>query len=105
MLKQKGGKVQTGFVKAANWNGADQVTPPSFELLTYMTVPFPPCTPLSKVRKRVPSSAETIRASWLLRTLPAVTFVGVENVRAPSRENAMFTGEWVPNPSNWTQLT
>src|SRR4051812_9135887 len=105
MLKQKGGKVQTGFVNAANWNGADQVAPPSFELLTYMTVPFPPCTPLSKVRKSVPSGAETIRASWLLRTLPAVTFTGVEKVRAPSRDTATLTGELVPNPSNCTQLT
>src|ERR1700675_3273088 len=47
-----------------------------------------------------------IRASWLLRIGPCVTFVGAENERAPSRENATWTGEWVPfRPSNCTQVT
>ena len=86
MLKQYGGKVQTGFRKAANWNGCVQVAPPSLDFATYMTVPFPPCTPLSNVRNRVPSGADVSRASWLLRIVEEVIATGVENVRAPSLE-------------------
>src|SRR5438477_6415679 len=61
--------------------------------------------PLSNVKKSVPSGAIAIRASWLLRIGPLVTEIGVENVRAPSRENATCTGECPPNPLNWTHVT
>src|SRR5437879_8158354 len=61
--------------------------------------------PLSNVRYRVPSGAIAIRASWLLRIGPLVTEIGVENVRAPSREDATCTGECPPNPLNWTHVT
>src|SRR6476646_4282950 len=50
MLKQPGGKTQTGFTNVANWNGVDHVAPPSVDFVTYKTVPLPPCTPLSNVR-------------------------------------------------------
>src|SRR5438105_5769365 len=104
MLKQNGGNVQTGFTSAANWTGCDQVAPPSVDFETYSTVPFPPCTPLSKLRKAAPSGAVTMRASWLLRTGPDVICTGVEKVFAPSRETETFTGEWVL-PLNCTQAT
>src|SRR5438477_7038700 len=42
MLKQYGGKRQTGLLKAANWTGGPQLKPRSGDSLTYMTVPFPP---------------------------------------------------------------
>src|SRR5438105_15759955 len=98
--------MHTGFSHGCTSVGVLQLIPPSIDLLTYITLPLPPCTPLSKVRNNVPSDAETTRASWLLRMFPAETLAGVENVRPPSREKAICTGECVPaKPSNCTQLT
>src|SRR6266496_3367195 len=61
--------------------------------------------PLSNVRYSVPFGAITMRASWLLRIGPLVTEIGVEKVRAPSREKATCTGECPPNPLNCTHVT
>src|SRR5580765_1867510 len=106
MLKHPGGNTQTGFTSVANWNGVDHVAPPSVDFVTYKTVPFPPCTPLSNVRYASPFGAVTIRWSWLLRMLPTVTFTGPANERPPSVEVATSTGECVPfSPSNCAQVT
>ena len=86
MLKQYGGKVQTGFARSANSTASLQVLPPSVDLVVKNASPLWPCRPLSKVRWRVPSGAETMRASWLFRMLPEVTLIGAVKFRAPSRE-------------------
>src|SRR3954468_746678 len=50
MLKQYGGKTQTGFWKVPNWYGALHDAPRSRDTATYIAVPLPPWMELSKVR-------------------------------------------------------
>src|SRR5205823_10313791 len=106
MLKQYGGKRQTGFVKTANWNGVLHVWPWSVDLLTYIALPFPPWMALSNTTyATLPSWLVTMRASWSLRMLPLETFTGRPKECPASRDVEIQIGEFPPKPWNCAHVT